>query len=149
MRATQTAFRPDAQLTRAEYAILLTRVFSLPDARSTNRFSDVRSDFWAYPSIQTTYSRNFLKGFPEGDFKPNDNVQRVQVIAALVSGSGLTSRNTGNSLSIYQYRNLIPTWASTQVATATTEQLIVNYPDLQTLNPTQSATRAETAVMMY
>jgi hypothetical protein len=143
------SFRPDANLTRAEYATLLTQVFDLSEARSTNNFIDVRPDFWAYSSIQKTYSQNFLKGFPEGDFKPNDKVQRVHVISALVSGLRLSPTNLGNTLSIYQDRSLIPTWAAASVATATTEQLIVNYPNLQNLNPTQSATRAETITMMY
>lgn len=143
------SFRPDANLTRAEYATLLTKVFNLPEAQSVQNFIDVSPDFWGFSSIQKAYSKGFLKGFPEGDFKPNDNVQRVQVIAALVSGLGLAPVNSGNPLSIYQDNSLIPSWAAAQVATATTENLIANYPNLQILNPTQSATRAETAVMMY
>lgn len=143
------SFQPDANLTRAEYSTLLTKGFNLPEVQSVNLFIDVSPDFWAYPSIQSTYSKAFLKGFPEGDFKPNDNVQRVHVISALVSGLGLAPTNSENTLSIYQDRSSIPPWASAQVATATTAKLIANYPNLQQLNPTQSATRAETVVMMY
>ncbi|MBW4419899.1 MAG: S-layer homology domain-containing protein [Myxacorys californica WJT36-NPBG1] len=142
------SFQPDANLTRAEYAILLAKVFNLPNIPSDTKFVDVNPSFWAYQAIQTAYSKDFLKGFPKSTFQPNEDVQRVQVIAALVSGLKLTPTNSENTLSIYQDSKLIPTWAA-QVATATSEKLIVNYPNPQKLNPTQSATRAETAVMMY
>ena len=139
--------RPDATLTRAEYATLLTRVFGLPSVGTVKQFKDVRSDFWAYDAIQTTYSQGFLKGPTEDDFQPNDQVQRVEVIATLVNGLRLPLNQPAPTR--YQDWNQVPDWAKRQMATAINQGLVVNDPNSQRLNPIRNATRAETMVMMY
>ncbi|NJM59360.1 MAG: S-layer homology domain-containing protein [Oscillatoriales cyanobacterium RU_3_3] len=121
----------------------------MPQAKTIKNFQDVESNFWAYQAIQKNYSYKFLQGFPNNRFYPDGKVQRVQVIAALVSGSALASRNDTRELLFYDDWKDIPEWAITQVATATPKQLIVNYPNPKRLNPTQNATRAEVAVMIY
>lgn len=142
-------FKPDTPLTRAEYAALLVKVFNLPDAPTTKSFSDVRADFWAYNVIQQAYNSNFLKGFPDGRFHPEQKAERVQAIAALVNGLGLQVRRDNTLLSFYSDQFNIPDWAKAQVATATAKRLIVNYPDPKRLNPTQATTRADMAAMIY
>jgi hypothetical protein len=142
-------FRPDEPLTRAQYAAILSNAFNLPKTKTIKNFQDVESNFWGYQAIQKNYSHKFLQGFPNNKFYPNGKVQRVQVIAALVSGSALASRNDTRELLFYDDWKDIPEWAITQVATATPKQLIVNYPNPKRLNPTQNATRAEVAVMIY
>jgi chemotaxis protein histidine kinase CheA len=142
-------FRPDEPLTRAQYAAILSNAFDLPKAKTIKNFQDVESNFWAYQAIQKNYSHKFLQGFPNNRFYPNGKVQRVQVIAALVSGSALASRNDTRELLFYDDWKDIPEWAITQVATATPKHLIVNYPNPKRLNPTKNATRAEVAVMIY
>ena len=52
-------------------------------------------------------------------------------------------------LNIYQDSNKIPNYAVDEVTAATQNRLIVNYPKVEKLNPNQSATRAEVAVMVY
>jgi S-layer homology domain/Protein of unknown function (DUF1565) len=142
-------FRPDEPLTRAQYAAILSNAFDLPKPKNIKKFQDVKSNFWAYQAIQKNYSQKFLQGFPNNRFYPNGNVKRVQAIAAIVSGSALASENDTRELMFYDDWKDIPDWAITQVATATPKQLIVNYPDPKRLNPTQNATRAEVAVMIY
>lgn len=143
-------FRPNAKLTRAEYASLLTQAFNLPAAQTVKNFVDVPPDFWAFNAIQSNYSNKFLVGFGDSnDFKPNDNLQRVEVIAPLVSGLKLVPEGRSKTLSFYKDSMNIPGWAKRPVATATSNQLIVNYPNLKVLNPTQAATRAETVAMLH
>ncbi|GAB4374880.1 MAG: hypothetical protein Kow00121_19910 [Elainellaceae cyanobacterium] len=143
-------FQPDAKLTRAEYAALLAQTFNLPEIQTVQDFVDVPPDFWAHNAIQRNYSNKFLVGLGDSnDFKPNDNLKRVEVIAPLVSGLNLSSEEDDTNLSFYEDSASIPAWARGQVATATSNQLIVNYPNPTVLNPTQDATRAETVAMLY
>jgi hypothetical protein len=135
-------------MTRAQYAALLVKAFNPTAKRDATQFSDIATDFWAKDVIQQAYRSQFLTGFPNNTFQPNDNVDRVQVIVSLISGLGLGSSDT-SVLSAYDDRNEIPDYAKDEVATATKKEIVVNYPKLKQLNPNQDATRAEVAAMVY
>jgi parallel beta-helix repeat protein len=141
-------FRPDAKMTRAQYAALLVKAFTPPAKREATKFNDVANDYWAKDVIQQAYRGQFMSGFENNAFKPNDNVQRVQVIVSLVNGLGL-SATASNALTIYDDGKTIPDYAKDEVTTATKKQIVVNYPQLKQLKPTQDATRAEVAAMVY
>ncbi|MBE9127061.1 MULTISPECIES: S-layer homology domain-containing protein [unclassified Coleofasciculus] len=145
---TDGTFKPDEKMTRAQYAALLVKAFNPPVKRNATTFTDVASDFWAKDVIQQAYRGEFLSGFPNNTFKPNDNVQRVQVIVSLVNGLGLSATDA-NALNAYSDRTAIPDYAKDEVVTATKKQIAVNYPNVKQLNPTQDATRAEVAAMVY
>ncbi len=46
-------------------------------------FKDVPSNYWAQTFIQELATRNIIKGFPDGTFRPNDPVTRAQFAAML------------------------------------------------------------------
>jgi parallel beta-helix repeat protein len=141
-------FKPDEKMTRAQYAALLVKAFNPSAKRDGINFTDVADDFWAKDVIQQAYRGEFLSGFPDNSFKPNDNVQRAQVIVSLVNGLGL-SASDGTVLSTYSDRAAIPDYAKDEVNTATKKEIVVSYPDTKQLDPTQDATRAEVAAMVY
>jgi hypothetical protein len=141
-------FKPDAKMTRAQYAALLVKAFKPTSKREATTFTDVPTNFWAKDVIQQAYRSQFVSGFPNKTFRPNENVQRVQVIVSLVNGLGL-SAGDANVLTAYNDRSAIPDYAKDEVATATKKKIVVNYPQLKQLNPTKDATRAEVAAMVY
>ncbi len=141
-------FKPDDKMTRAQYAALLVKAFNPTAKRDAANFSDVAKDYWAKDVIQQAYRSQFISGFPNNTFRPNDNVQRIQVILSLVSGLGLGSSDT-SILTAYDDRNTIPDYAKDEVATATKRQIVVNYPQVKQLNPNKEATRAEVAAFVY
>lgn len=141
-------FKPDALMKRSEYAALLVKAFNPPAKRTAIKFTDVADTFWASQAIQQAYRGEFLTGFPDKTFKPNDNVQRVQVIVSLVNGLGLTG-GILSDLNVYDDGAVIPDYGKDEVATATRNGLVVNYPNLKKLNPTRDATRAEVAAILY
>ena len=141
-------FKPDEQMNRAQYAALLVKALNPTAKRDPIQFSDVTADFWAKDVIQQAYRSQFISGFPDNTFRPNANIQRVQVLVSLVSGLGLSSSDTG-VLSSYDDRNAIPDYAKDEVATATNKGIVVNYPKLKQLNPNNNATRAEVVAMVY
>ncbi|MEQ9553806.1 MAG: S-layer homology domain-containing protein [Coleofasciculus sp. G3-WIS-01] len=141
-------FKPDDKMTRAQYAALLVKAFNPSAKRDGINFTDVAADFWAKDVIQQAYRGEFLSGFPKNSFKPNDNVQRAQVIVSLVNGLGL-SASDGTVLSTYSDRDAIPDYAKDEVNTATKKKMVVSYPKTEQLNPTKDATRAEVAAMVY
>ncbi|OKH12781.1 hypothetical protein NIES592_16290 [Fischerella major NIES-592] len=141
-------FRPDATMTRAQYAALIVKAFNPSAKRQAIKFKDVPQDFWANKVIQQAYQGQFLSGYPDNTFRPNDNIQRVQVIVSLVNGLGLTA--SGNkTVKPYDDQTKIPDYAKDEVIVASEKQIIVNYPKVKQLNPTREATRAEVVAMVY
>ncbi|MEC4807038.1 MAG: S-layer homology domain-containing protein [Jaaginema sp. PMC 1079.18] len=142
-------FRPEASLTRSQYAALIAQTFDLPRqlGRSMD-FEDVESSFWAAKAIATAAAMGFISGFGDGTFRPDKNLTRVQGIVSIVNGLGLTG-GTADLLLLYRDRALIPPYATNAIATATQKRLVVNYPDTQQLNPMQDITRAEIAALLY
>lgn len=106
------------------------------------------SNFWAYAAIQSAYRSEFLAGYPDGTFKPQQQIPRVQALVSLANGLGLTADNQ-NALSLYTDAAQIPNYAIGPVAAATTKQLVINYPTARQLNPNRAATRAEIAAFVY
>lgn len=141
-------FRPDAPVTRAEFAAILNKAFAPAPIQSSTNFTDVKSNFWAYQAIQKAYQGGFLSGYPGGQFRPDLHIPKVQVLVSLVSGLKLRS-NDISVLSTYNDANQIPNYARTAVAGATTKGLVVNYPTISQLTPNRDATRSEVAAFVY
>ena len=142
-------FKPDAPVTRAEFATMLIKAFpNLLDIREPIEFKDISPQFWAHSVILKTYRTGFMSGYEDQSFKPQQNIPRVQALVALVKGL-----NYEPSQSIVKTLNQslndakdIPNYARTAIAAAIESGLVVNYPDVKLLNPNKPATRAEVAV---
>ncbi|MBA2874566.1 C40 family peptidase [Thermaerobacillus caldiproteolyticus] len=71
-------FRPEDNLTRAQLAVILTRVFQLKPPATHRSFTDVPPTFWAYKEIQALAASGITTGYEDGTFRPNDTVSRAQ-----------------------------------------------------------------------
>lgn len=143
-------FKPDEPISRAQLARAITKAFPLSAKEAAISFSDVAADFWALDFINEAVKGGYMNGFPDGSFKPDLPVPRDQALTAMVTGS--SSAVQGDAADVvkrYTDAGDIKNWAVPKVAAATQAGLVVNHPNLQTLNPNQSATRAEVAAMIY
>ena len=109
---------------------------------------DVASNFWGADAIQTAYRGGFLAGYPGDIFRPDQQIPKVQALVALSSGLELPDANLG-LLNRYSDAVEIPNYAKNAIASATANQLVVNYPQLSQFNPNEQATRAEVAAFVY
>ncbi|QSJ14072.1 S-layer homology domain-containing protein [Nostoc sp. UHCC 0702] len=141
-------FAPDAPITRAQYAAIIAKTFQLSANNKVNKFSDVKSDFWAASAILSAAENGFVSGFPDGTFRPGLNLTKIQAIVSIVNGLKLSDGNP-NLLTLYRDRVQIPSYATNAVAVGTQKQLIVNYPDTEQLEPLRDITRAEVAALIY
>ena len=144
------AFRPEAPVTRAQFAAMIRKAFNKPDARTAVNFGDVPSNYWATDAIRDAYEMGFLSGYPGNIFRPNQNIPREQVLVSLASGLNYAaSGSTANTLGYYNDASNISGYAENGIAAATEKNLVVNYPTVKSLNPTRNATRAEVAALIY
>ncbi len=142
------SFRPDAPVTRAQFAAIVDSAFKLSNGRRAAAFADVPTTYWAFRAIQDASSNDLVAGFPDGTFRPNEPVTRAQSLIVYAKG---TQAPRADLAVLDQYRDArsIPRWAESSVAAATGARLVVNYPDPDLLNPNRSATRADVAAFTY
>ena len=141
-------FQPATPITRAQYAALITKTFQLPKSNQLDKFKDIKPDFWAAKAIASTADRGFLKGFPDGTFRPGNNITKIQALVSIVNGLNLSGGNP-NVLMVYRDRAQIPSYATNATTVATQKLLVVNYPQPDQLEPLREITRAEIAVLIY
>lgn len=75
-------FRPDATITRAEFAAILSR---LPhnDLGTEKTFSDVPKTHWAFDAVQTAQANGWITGDPNGTFRPDAAITRAETVTVL------------------------------------------------------------------
>ncbi|MUG92929.1 beta-Ig-H3/fasciclin [Scytonema sp. UIC 10036] len=147
-------YRPDQPVTRAEFAAMIQKAFNQNQVRQLPQggFRDVRSAYWAASAIQEAYETGFMSGYPGNLFVPNERIPKVQAIISLASGLGLTASSTSTEQVLTTYytdASTIPSYALSGVASATQANLVVNYPNVNVLNPLTALTRAEAAAHIY
>lgn len=154
-------FKPDAPMTRAQFAAMLEQVsrsYDLELARAGNgrvqppaAFADVPVNYWASHAIQTAWSAGFLGGYPDGAFKPDRAISRVQVMVALVKGFELGG-NGSDPLDLDAYfrdASQIPDYAKPSIRIAIATGLIDLDRQGRWFRPNQVATRADVAAMLH
>ncbi|MEG3839703.1 S-layer homology domain-containing protein [Microcoleus sp. herbarium14] len=147
---TDSKFRPDEPMTRAELARLIERMSDKEPIRKSVDFKDVKDKSPAKSAIDHSVKTGYLKGYPDNAFRPDKEVPRVEVIAALASGLNLKpSAKASKTLQVYTDRKKLPKWAVDKVAAATEAGIVVNHPKPTLLQPNRIATRAEVAAMIY
>lgn len=74
------SFRPNGDITRAEFAAMAVRFFTGEDVDVTdNVFPDVQ-DHWADYEINLAYAHNLIQGYPDGTFKPDQEITRAEAM---------------------------------------------------------------------
>ncbi|MEG3897021.1 MULTISPECIES: S-layer homology domain-containing protein [unclassified Microcoleus] len=149
--STDSKFRPDEPITRAELARLIQRMSGDKEPiRKSIDFKDVKDKSPAATAIDHTVKTGYLQGYPNNEFRPEKQIPRVEVIAALASGLSLKpSTKATRTLQVYTDRAKVPKWAVNKVASATEAGIVVNHPKPTLLQPNRTATRAEVAAMIY
>jgi hypothetical protein len=144
------SFKPDAPVTRAQFAAMVQKALSKAKTRETIAFVDVSSSYWAYTAINNAYTMGFMSGYPGQVFSPEQNIPREQVLVALANGLNYsTTNNVDTVLSYYSDAASISSFARASIAAATERKMVVNYSNLKQLNPKRNATRAEVAALIY
>lgn len=71
-------FRPNNPVTRAEFVTMLIKANAVQKGAKTLDFTDV-DNHWAQTSIVAASSNGYINGYPDGTFRPNNNINRQEV----------------------------------------------------------------------
>ncbi len=95
------SFKPENKITRAEVATIIYRIYTKDLAKndksglyaSYNKFSDMAGAGWAAGYIGYCANAEFVKGYPDGTFKPSGNVTGYEVLTMILRAIGYDQNN--------------------------------------------------------
>ena len=147
---SEGVFDPNAAITRAEFAALLTRLLALSGEVSSMPFADVPSDAWYAEDVAAAFANGVVTGNSATTFDPNGNITRQEMavmIGRVLSEQGYVAADT-TELTAFTDSNAVAAWAKSGVAMAAREEIVNGNPD-GSFAPAANASRAEAAVMLY
>lgn len=143
------SFRPNQFATRAEFAVMLQKMFDNKNRLKAVDFKDLPIDYWASDAIKEVAKAGILKGYPSKDFRPDQPITRAEVLVALATVLNLkTPSAPAKTLQVYQDSDQVLDYAIAKVAAAQEAGLITGYSKDKLLVPNKPATRAELATML-
>ena len=95
------SFQPQGNITRAEVATIIYRIYTQDLAKndksglyaSYNKFSDMTGAGWAAGYIGYCANAEFVKGYPDGTFKPSGKVTGYEVLTMILRAIGYDKNN--------------------------------------------------------
>jgi hypothetical protein len=129
------SFKPAATITRAEFAKVATIMAGLKDSaeimvNTNSQFKDVKAGEWHTGWINIAAAQGFVKGYPDGTFKPKNQITYAEVVTVLLRVLGYND-------------NLPGPWPVDYVAKAGA----LGITDDVNFNAKEAATRVDVAVM--
>jgi sulfur transfer complex TusBCD TusB component (DsrH family) len=137
-------FRPDAQISRAEFATLVNRVFGL-SAEKDIAFSDVMSTDWYYTDVRKAVAAKYLTGYSDGTLRPNQSLSRQEVAVVLARIQKLDL--VGDAADAFSDKAEIGDWSKGAVGAVVKAGYMKGYAD-GTFLPSASIRRAEVIVAL-
>ena len=89
---SDNTFRPDENISRAEFVAMTVRFNSLfNDVKKgsyTVKYTDVASKYWAYSDIAYAKHAGWLNGYADGIFKGDNAITRAEVVTVVNKATG-------------------------------------------------------------
>lgn len=133
-------FKPNNQITRAEFVAMVNRAFGIDTKGFTADFSDVAAGQWYYGDIAAASASGYTGGYPDGTFKPKQSISRQEAASIMVRLLKLEPTTQG--LDKFKDATRIPQWSRSSIGAIAKAGFMAGYPD-GTFQPGKSITRAE------
>ena len=144
-------FSPNRTTTRAMIATILYRMEGSPRVYGTSQFGDVEAGSWYEDAVIWATQNDIVEGYTSKTFGPNDPITREQMAAMLYRYADYCrcdmSAGRYVDLSKFSDMNEISDYAIPALRWAVGEEIIQGRTGKR-LAPTDTATRAEVAVML-
>lgn len=146
LRGENQHLYPAQNLTRAEMAAIINRVFGAEEQADITRFTDVQTSDWFYADLAKAVGMGTFVG--DGNLmNPNQVMSRQDVMLVLARALKLDTADTSN-LNVYTDCAQIADYAKGAVAAMLKAGYISGFTD-QTFRPQDSLTREQMAQILY
>ena len=149
-------YKPDAEITRAEFASMVVKALKQENAEITDTiaFEDVEKDNWAWESVQRAVRFDLIEESDDNLFRPEDKVTKAECIEIVVNSLKTQEMTLEEAKEILsgKYLDMDNVSEDVLIKIAKAEKLNIvtkNPADEQTTLAAKAATRAEIAVYLY
>lgn len=137
-------FKPEAQISRAEFMAIINRAFAYNDKADIS-FKDVKEGEWYYEHIARAVKAGYIKGYTDGTMKPTANITRQEVSVILARILGLEETADTMVLAAIKDGDKIQEWSAKGIAAIISKGYISLNKD-GSFEAARPLTRAEMAV---
>ena len=150
-------FKPDANVTRAEFAAMAIRALGQQHTKIAQpiTYADVDENYWAYQDIQKAVYFDLISNSKENDlFRPEDSVSRAESLSVAVNALTTETISPDKAKEVLERRyidaNTIPEWFLIPAGKAEILGMIVVAPSAKkaALEADRPATRAEVTAIL-
>ena len=137
-------FKPDGFITREEAATIFYRITKKDVNVDTSdcKFQDVEKDRWSYEYIAYLQKRGVITGYPDGKFKPEQNITRAEFAQIVCKYATYKDTLVDN-----KFKDIIDHWAFKAILTCAYNNWVIGYED-GTFKPDNYITRAEVTTII-
>lgn len=139
------SFKPSNNVTRAEFAKMITAFADSEASDGVMNFADVAESEWYYEYIYRAFCGGLVNGISETEFMPNRHISRQDVCVIISRYLGERLPVTSNL--IFADSADVADYAADAVASLSSAGILNGYED-GSFKPQSSITRAETAVIL-
>ena len=94
-------FGPGDAVTREQFAKMAVGALNLTsDTTGGPHFPDVGSDRWSYSFVETLYNWSVVDGYPDGSFKPGNDINRAEIAKMVVGAMNPVKRGTNGAFNV-------------------------------------------------
>ncbi|GAU77018.1 S-layer homology domain-containing protein [Fusibacter sp. 3D3] len=137
-------FKPDANISRAEFMALVNKAFYFTQGRAID-FKDVKASDWYYDAVARAISAGYISGYPDKTIAPNNPITRQEAAIMIAKARGLTLNS--QSVSGFSDVSSIADWSKAYVGAVVTAGYMKGYPD-GTFRPNDIIRRGEAVVAL-
>lgn len=139
-------FKPDQTINRAEWLKMLSVGLNLSlKTDASQNFPDVPAEAWFADYVANAASNGIVDGYPDGFFRPEQTVNRVESLKMLLLAGGVTPETPTENPAIDV---LAGEWFASSVSTALSKN-IIEIGVTATVDPAADMTRGESAEFLY
>lgn len=78
-------FRPENEVTRAEFLKMLYETIGMENLETTLPFTDIDQNAWYMKYLKEAYASHVINGYSDGTFKPNSNISFKESVKIITS----------------------------------------------------------------
>ncbi|NOV04803.1 RCC1 domain-containing protein [Paenibacillus planticolens] len=140
------SFKPDNQITRAEFIALINRSFGFTET-SDIAFRDVASDNWAHAEVAKAVKAGYISGYADGTIGINKPISR-QEAAVIVSRLLTLNTATDAANAAFIDASQMAAWSKDAIGEVVAAQIMNGYDADHSFKPLAPITRAEAVVTL-
>ncbi|MBN1460689.1 MAG: S-layer homology domain-containing protein [Armatimonadetes bacterium] len=140
------SYQPTWDVNRAQMAVFVARAAGLTDAApETPTFDDVNDAYWAYQEIEACVANSVVSGYPDGLYRPGNQVTRGQMAAYMVNATGgSTEAYTADRFADVEEGDPFADY----IEACVTAEIVAGYPD-GFYRPNRVVNRGEMCVFVW